>query len=657
MALQTTLSCDHPFGQEWKIDKELGKGSYGVVYQLSRNDAGGSITSAMKWIPLPEDKAEVERMYAQGQTRTAVREYYEKVKAGFQEEIQLLYQLRGNSHIVSLEDYKIVPREEKNDVGYDIFIRMELLTPLETWLLKRKTVTYRDIVRIGKDLCDALHDCSRLSIIHRDIKPDNIFVTDDDRFKLGDFGIARRMQRNDLNATQRVGSLGYMSPEVFRAQTYDLRADLYSLGLVLYKLANGRRDPFTPPAPEIVTPQLANKANETRLGGAALPRPEMIPQSLERLWDIIQKACEYEPERRYQTPLEMKQALQAIESLSSLDEPLPLYHRSAEEKEEKEDRGPAPSSSSAMNGTRYRTPSSSYDLHQTSPRTSLSGSQESSVIAPPDLITRSQSPEGPRKAPVPVKWIAVASAVVLLLIAGIVIAVLSGKKPVVSWTITADQVSETSVTLSWTDAPAGDVVYGCFQNGVQIRQDVAAASPLTVSGLAPGKEYLFRLSTGNDSAELSVSTAKENVSGQMPLIQRVDLFSIKVQYLDNISLAQVDGSYFDRIENNVLSLRAGPASAQVVSQTVWILFSSISESRAVELVLAIEAPDQAVFSRNVRLNLAETPTSVTYRVALDVLLNDLYTCYHAWPKGDCTLRLYLDGMSVYDTTIRLESGN
>lgn len=670
MAINMTLSCEHPFGQEWRIDKEIGKGSYGVVYQLSRNDAGESITSAMKWIPLPGDDAEIQRMYAEGLTRTSVREYYEKLKAGFSEEIQLLYRLRGNSHVVSLEDYKIIPREGDNAVGYDIFIRMELLTSLEKWLLKKKTITYRDIVQIGEDLCDALNDCSRLSIIHRDIKPDNIFVTDDNRFKLGDFGIARRLQREDLNASQRVGSLGYMSPEVFHAQIYDLRADLYSLGLVLYKLLNDRREPFSPPAPEIVTPQIANKANETRLSGSALPKPEKIPDSLERLWDIIQKACEYQPSNRYQTPLEMKKAFQSIESLSALDEPLELFHRDTvvknEKKEERkemdegEENSPSSSSSSAINETRYRTPSSLNNLNQTSPRTSDTNNKNKGIVSSSKQNNQPKTIGVSSKGPVPKKWIVMASVGALLLIAGILIAVLSGTgRTVVSskWTIMADEVSETSITLSWTDGPTADVVCSCFQNEAQIRQEVAATCPFTVSGLTPGKEYLFILTSGNESSQISVSTATESSSGQIPLIQRVDLFSIKVKYLENTSLARADGSYFDRISDNVLHLRSGPTSAQIASQTIWILFPSVSNSQPLELVMSVEIPEKAVFSRSTVLNLSDSSTSVTYRVALDELLGDIYACYHAWPREECILRLYLNGMSVYDTAIRLESGN
>lgn len=657
MAINMTISCEHPFGEEWKIDDEIGRGSYGVVYRLSRNDAGESMTSAMKWIPLPGDDEEIRRMYAEGMTRTSIREYYEKLKAGFSEEIQLLYRLRGNSHIVSLEDYRILPREGGDAVGYDIYIRMELLTSLEKWLQKRKDITFRDIVRIGEDLCDALHDCSRLSIIHRDIKPDNIFVTDDGRFKLGDFGIARRLQRDDLNASQRVGSLGYMSPEVYHAQPYDLRADIYSLGLVLYKLLNDRREPFAPPAPEAVTPLTANKANETRLGGAALPRPAKVPDSLERLWDIIQKACEYQPANRYQTPEEMKKAFQSIESLPAIDQPLELYSLDKASKEEKKEEDPS-SSAGALNGTRYRTPSSSYDLNQTSPRSSTAPNHNAGrePIAPRKPITQAENQDSgaAKKRPV---WIWFAAAAAALLVAAVLFIALGKSGPAAEpWTIRAEQVSESSVQLSWTGGPKEGVICRCFQNERQIRQDCTVESPFTFSGLAPGKAYCFELSAGEESSQLQVTTADEKTSEEIPTIERVDFYSIKLKYLGDEPLDKVKGANFDRITDNTFTLRSGPLSAQTASQTIWILFLSIPADRQAELTISLETGDNAAFSRSEMINLAETPNMATYRVSIDQLLEDVYMSYRSWPKEECSLRLYLDGMSVYETKIRIESG-
>ena len=661
MADIRTFSGDHPFGKEWETGEEIGKGSYGVVYRMKRSDAGESIASAMKWIPLPGDDAEIRRMYAEGLSRTSVREYYEKLKTGFSQEIQLLYHLRGNSHIVSLEDYKIIPREGKDAIGYDIYIRMELLTPLETWLREKKSISYRDVVRLGEDLCDALTDCSRLSIIHRDIKPDNIFVTDDGRFKLGDFGIARRLERGDLNLSQRVGSLGYMSPEVFHAQPYDLRADIYSLGLVLYRLVNGHRAPFTPAPPAANTPDTANKANEIRLSGKPVPRPEEIPGNLERLWEIIRKACEFYPDDRYRTPEEMKKAFRELEPLTDLDQPVALYSRDqSPEKPGGSDTVMPFTSASFFHVSHHgEPPAENTPVSSFFPAASGSGDKGRTPPAKPPVPPA--EPEALARKGLSRKAIWIASIAALAVLCGILcIVLLTGKSPEPAgpaWLIKTDNVTETSVTLSWEGDPRAEAVCSCMQNGIRIRPEWTGTSPLTVSGLVPGKEYSFKVSSGSDSAETTVTTAGEKSSNELPPVQRADLFSVKARYLESESLARVDASRFDYIPDNVLHLRAGPASAQVVRQTVWIQFPSVPESRSAELVMALEAPDGAVFSRSTVLNLSESSGSVTYRAALDELLEDVYTAYRSWPKEECVLRLYLDGLSVFEARVKLENGN
>ena len=361
-------------------------------------------------------------------------------------------------------------------------------------------------------------------------------------------------------------------------------------------------------------------------------------------------------------PLEMKAALQSIDTLAALDEPLELYHRDAvKEKDEEEENNPHSSSSYQLNKTPQRTPSSSYDINSTPVRTGTPSSPGPSS----NPVPQTEPPQGTAGTDSPphaafVKWIIGISAAVLLLAGGIIIAVTSGSNPATissKWNVKADDVSETSVILSWTDAPSQNVVYSCFQGETQIREEASASSPLTISGLTPGKDYLFKLSAGNESTQLSVSTAKETTASQIPLIQRVDLFSIKVKYLENKSLAEVDGSYFDYITDKTLRLRSGPANAQFVSQTIWICFPSISNGRRIELVMSLETPDKTVFSRSTELNFLDTDKIVTYRVALDELLGDVYACYHSWPREECTLRLYFEGMSVYETPIRLESGN
>lgn len=96
--------------------------------------------------------------------------------------------LRGNSNIVSYEDHNVIEKQD-GEFGWDIFIRMELLTPIVQYFTDNAP-TQQDIIKLGIDICKALEVCGKYNIIHRDIKPSNIFVSDVGEFKLGDFGVA-----------------------------------------------------------------------------------------------------------------------------------------------------------------------------------------------------------------------------------------------------------------------------------------------------------------------------------------------------------------------------------------------------------------------------------------------------------------------------------
>ena len=103
-------------------------------------------------------------------------------------------------------------------------------------------------------MCSALELCRENNIIHRDIKPQNIFVSRYGVFKLGDFGVAKASTIR--TSADKVGTYSYMAPEVYKGKGYDDRVDIYSLGMVLYWLLNERRGPFLPMPPQTPT---ANK--------------------------------------------------------------------------------------------------------------------------------------------------------------------------------------------------------------------------------------------------------------------------------------------------------------------------------------------------------------------------------------------------------------
>ena len=126
---------------EWQTVKQLGNGSYGVVYQAIRKDNNVESHAAIKVISIPNDGSEVDSLRAEGLDPDGTRTYFYGIVSDFVSEIQLMETLKGVQNIVSVEDYKVV--EKVGAVGWDIYIRMELLTPFNTFIYKVCKVFFR----------------------------------------------------------------------------------------------------------------------------------------------------------------------------------------------------------------------------------------------------------------------------------------------------------------------------------------------------------------------------------------------------------------------------------------------------------------------------------------------------------------------------------
>ena len=290
---------------EWQIEKQLGRGSYGVVYQAVRRDNNVESHAAIKIISIPSDSSEVDSLRSEGLDMNGTRTYFKGIVDDFVSEIQLMESLKGIQNIVSVEDYKVV--EKTDTIGWDIYIRMELLTPFNTYICD-KTLTEQEVIKLGTDICTALEICGQRNIIHRDIKPENIFINDFGYFKLGDFGIARKLENMTGGLSQK-GTFNYMAPEVANSNEYDARVDTYSLGIVLYRLLNNNKLPFLDTDKQLLNPNERKLAVDRRIRGEALPSPCNASPSMANL---ILRACAHNPAARFASATEMKQALMSV---------------------------------------------------------------------------------------------------------------------------------------------------------------------------------------------------------------------------------------------------------------------------------------------------------------------------------------------------------
>ena len=271
---------------KYEIVRQLGQGAMGIVYEGI--DAKLRRPCAIKLIRKDQlDPADAE-------------EYSRR----FLTEAQAAAKL-DHANIVKVFDY-----DDEEELAY---IVMELVRggkTLKNYFDAKHTFSMVHTVRLMSELLSALAHSHSREVFHRDIKPDNIFVTEAGAVKLGDFGIAKIDTSHKTMAGTVLGTPGYMSPEQFRGEEADGRSDLYSAGVILYQFLVGER-PFTGPFLSLQKKVLND-----------LPRPPsaLRPAVSTAIDEVVLKALEKRAEDRFQTAGEFIHALAASMGLAENDD-------------------------------------------------------------------------------------------------------------------------------------------------------------------------------------------------------------------------------------------------------------------------------------------------------------------------------------------------
>ena len=328
-----------PEWRDWNIIDELGEGSFGVVYKVEKVSGSVRALSAVKIIRVPPDDSQIRELAQEFPSTQAVAAYLKDLVQNYENEISTMYNLQGDSNIVSIQDHLV--RQDPDGIQWKIYIRMELLTSFSEYMLTRN-ITQQDVIRLGISMCNALIKCEKLHIIHRDIKPDNIFVSKTGDFKLGDFGISRHLDRSFGNYSTK-GTMNYMAPEVYKGDKYGSNVDLYSLGIILYKLTNRNFEPFLDTGQRMIYYKDKQLAFEKRMSGEPMPRPVDASPALA---DVIMKACAYDPQARYQNAAQMRADLMRAGNLLSGGRPAPMPGATGPQVS-----GPAPGTGRSMSGS------------------------------------------------------------------------------------------------------------------------------------------------------------------------------------------------------------------------------------------------------------------------------------------------------------------
>lgn len=206
----------------------------------------------------------------------------------------------SNSNIVNVLD---VGHEEDGNVDYFVMEYINGKT-LKEFIKYNGKLTYTTAINIAIKIAKALECAHGNNIIHRDVKPQNILVTESGEVKVTDFGIAKSSTSSTItNTTTIMGSAHYLSPEQAKGSFIDFRSDIYSLGIVLYEMVTGKL-PFDGESPVTVAlKHIQEEPIEPKAINAS------IPNSLNAL---IMKCINKEPINRYESCRELIKDLQTI---------------------------------------------------------------------------------------------------------------------------------------------------------------------------------------------------------------------------------------------------------------------------------------------------------------------------------------------------------
>ncbi len=286
-----------PLMDGMSVEKELPEHNGRASYVLRRK--GGGDRFILKRISVPASDSLVRALILSGAfaDEAAIHEYYGGVVESIKAELEAGKSLAASGCFAAALSYQVEAKE--SGVGYDLYILYPLYVPLNT-LLAENLITKLRAINLGIDLCDAVSACRDAGYLFENIKPENIYLMHNGKFLLGDLGLTPLEDLKYASVPEEyIGP--YSAPELSDiTASPNLTVDLYSLGMVLYRVYNANHGPFED---ENTGEAMADKL---RLTGKPLPTPLFADYELA---SIILKACSFREEDRYQSPGELKQAL------------------------------------------------------------------------------------------------------------------------------------------------------------------------------------------------------------------------------------------------------------------------------------------------------------------------------------------------------------
>ena len=264
----------------YKILSQLGAGGMGVVYR-ARDEVLNRDVALKLLAPGAIDKVGRDHLLREAQTAS------------------------------SLSHPSICTIHQVGQSGNDFYVVMELIEGKSlSDLITLTGLSMDTVARYGTQIADALAHAHDRGIAHRDLKGSNVMVTAEGRVKVLDFGLATRIEREEISEltlsyealeSKLVGTLPYMAPEILRGQKGDHLSDIWALGVLLYEAAGGR------------LPFRGNTGFEVSSAILREPPPPLPPSVPYGLAAVIQRCLMKEPPERYQRASEVRAALEALQ--------------------------------------------------------------------------------------------------------------------------------------------------------------------------------------------------------------------------------------------------------------------------------------------------------------------------------------------------------
>lgn len=243
----------------------------------------------VKIISVPASPVQLNALLLSGayQDQESALNYFKDLADGIIEETKILQQLSQLEGFIPFENWQIVPMED--GTGYDVYLLSSYRRTLEQYL-RRQPMTHLGALNLGLDMCAALAVCRRLGYLYVDLKPGNIYISEDKEYRIGDLGFMKLDSLKYASLPEKYRS-AYTAPEICDAfSSINTTVDIYAAGLILYQAYN---DGKLPPMEDIAS-------------GEGFPAPAYADYEIA---EIILKACAINPEDRWQDPIEMGQAL------------------------------------------------------------------------------------------------------------------------------------------------------------------------------------------------------------------------------------------------------------------------------------------------------------------------------------------------------------